>query len=302
MEIVELPDTSSIGSARSECRLSPEVISDYGNLLVQEAARWNAPFGFEPSVRFSSEGLDRNRFLITATSDTLGFQSREWFDQFAQRCAVPNEWHAEIDEQLVNAPFVHLGFEASADDLIYKLYLEFAIHASAAHSGKPYRLYTGYKWSVLRPDRQFVTYYDWLPQATWPEIEAEIREIVTPGQEASELAATSATDRSIAARFLEAIWPTLVKQTVSLPRFMVVSEPHSSRRSFDLNVYELELPVHRLRAPLETLCREFGIPMVEWSSFYDQSGHRDLGHIAAGKQRNGSEFVTIYYGAQSYDA
>ncbi len=297
MEIIELPEPQTHDS-QSVPTFQSQVVSDFGNLLVQEAAQLGTSFGFEPSVRFSNGRLSLNRFLITVTCDAMGTDRCQWLDGFMRRTAMPMDWWAEIEQSIPTAAFIHFGFEEGQDDLLYKFYLEHTIQArtNGYAAGQSVPLYTGYKWSVVRPDRQYVTDYRWYPDIPWTDVWNRLQELLNPGHLANESASSPAWE------LIESLWPSLIASDDWTPRLTEVTEACSPRRSYDLNVYDATVQLQDLRSMILQLGRRFDIGEEHVESWLCTCPTRLLGHIAAGRQRNGSDFVTLYYGAQSYDA
>lgn len=297
MEIIELPEFTEIASDQASL-FDPQLVSEFGNLLVQEAAQLGCSFGFEPSVRFSPGRLATNRFLLTLTCDSLGESPARWLTGFMSRTAMPVHWRPQIEAALSGTSFVHFGFEEGADDLLYKFYLEHTVQTrhEAIVPNQLVPLYTGYKWSVVRPDRQFITDYRWYPSISWPEVWNHLQSMAMPA------IGHSTADLSPSWSFLQTLWPRLLESQDWTPRLTEVTETGTPRRSYDLNVYDAMLQLQDLHDAMMALGEDFGIGKECVVNWLESNRSRLLGHVAVGRQRSGVDFVTLYYGAQSYDA
>ena len=77
--------------------------------------------------------------------------------------------------------------------------------------------------------------------------------------------------------------------------YLEVSEEDNPRRSFDINLYKANLYMEELSHFLSKMCRHYSIPSEEFDSLYDQVGDKLFGHLAGGIDREGKDFLTIYY-------
>jgi hypothetical protein len=81
--------------------------------------------------------------------------------------------------------------------------------------------------------------------------------------------------------------------------YLDVTEEGNPRQSFDINVYRANLRVEEFYPVLSVLCRRHSIPFDVFHSLYDRIKMRRLGHLAAGVDREGNDFFTVYYGVES---
>ena len=77
--------------------------------------------------------------------------------------------------------------------------------------------------------------------------------------------------------------------------YLEVSEEDNPRRSFDINLYKANLKLHELYPFLSKTSRHYSIPPEEFDPLYDQIRTRLFGHLAGGIDREGKDFLTIYY-------
>lgn len=78
-----------------------------------------------------------------------------------------------------------------------------------------------------------------------------------------------------------------------------VEEEGSVRRSFDLNLYPLDLTIAAARPILNELGRDFALPSDQIGGVFDPLGALALGHISGGVGREGRPFATIYFGVEA---
>jgi hypothetical protein len=81
---------------------------------------------------------------------------------------------------------------------------------------------------------------------------------------------------------------------------MEVAEPDNPRRSYDINVYRAELHLGDIADLVGSVAADFAVPRPQVRALLERDGARDLGHLSGGRGRDGSEFVTIYYGVEAH--
>jgi hypothetical protein len=82
--------------------------------------------------------------------------------------------------------------------------------------------------------------------------------------------------------------------------YLDVSEDDNPRRSFDLNMYRAGLRLEILDRWMPQLGAHYAAPPDRLRRIYDFARPRALGHIAGGVDREGRDFLTIYYGMEEH--
>ena len=78
--------------------------------------------------------------------------------------------------------------------------------------------------------------------------------------------------------------------------YLEVSEPGTPRASCDINLYRARLPVSTCRAWCERLSAHYGVAADALREAVEEARERPLGHVSMGLDRNGREFLTLYFG------
>lgn len=81
-------------------------------------------------------------------------------------------------------------------------------------------------------------------------------------------------------------------------QLLQIEEEGSDRKSFDLNLYDLNAPLESLLPTLATIAGQMQIVAADFDAWTAATRHHILGHIATGIHRDRQTFVTIYYGAR----
>ena len=80
-------------------------------------------------------------------------------------------------------------------------------------------------------------------------------------------------------------------------QYLEVEEPETSRRSFDLNLYNAKMQVRDIHGLLLRMREQYSVRPGQFQALYDQINGMVLGHLAGGMHRNGRDFFNVYYGA-----
>lgn len=245
------------------------------------------PYGYEPSVKFTGGQVVSHRFLITFPkialemgADLLGLLKRLEF---------PAVDHTGLQAMLGSGDIIHLGLEQESAGFVCKLYVEASKRTRELWELKslpdlvPVSVHKALKWRQ-GAIQCIEAAYDWLPCST----------IDLLSQKISELGGGALDDEACADRLTQLLTMATVNAHVCDLQLLSVSESHSSRQSFDLNLYDSGLLVSDV-APLlsEVFKISAGLHVLTNKDIKGQA----LGHIAAGMGRDSAVFLTVYYGA-----
>ncbi len=261
-------------------------IGPQGRALLDGIQSLNRPFGYEHSAKFSAQGINRDRFVVSMMREDFaapGIAPEAGFAKFAATLGADPARLAGLLDKLPRAPVVHFGHEGGRHP-VRKIYLEFTddlLAAQAAGSTAPVLIFEALKWRIDAP------------------AEARLDRYHLPLGEADPLAALARWDRDgvphPAAGFARAVAGGVACDR--LTRFDV-AEAGGARDSFDLNLYRIARSLDQARAPLAGLAGAFGLPPDAVAPILDAYGPTRLGHIAGGFASDGSAFATVYYGIQ----
>jgi tryptophan halogenase len=251
-----------------------------------------APFGLERSVKISQNVLADERYLLSVGRAAFGRDAADRLLRMVRSLHAPAEFARDLPSALEGADVIHFGYEAAGGHDVYKIYCEYAARtrqAMASASPSPVLVHLAYKWVPGRPDSAAVTRYTWLPYDKRAGLEEKLRALVPPG----EAPRAHRCALSLVAR----IAPLAEKSEALL---MEVEEPGNPRRSCDLNVYDAALRMRQIADLIETTAAEFAIPAAQVETVFGRAGERTVGHLSAGRARDGGEFVTIYFGVEAH--
>jgi hypothetical protein len=264
-----------------------------GRDLLDQVQALRTPFGFERSFKLSRGSVLANRFLASVKKDMLGVGAAETLTGLCGRLEMPEGLLQTFREQLPEAGFVHFGFEETETSVFYKVYLEFWTNwddelSRRAQAAEPFLLHLGLKWDRSRAGRTTVTRYTCHPWLSVEKIRPRIGEIyahrdATPPLDAVLAMAEAASRRTRPGRIL----------------YLEVSEDGNPRRSFDVNLYKAGLRVQDLDAWAPRIAAHYALPTEAFRPIYESARPQALGHLAGGLDREGRDFLTIYYGMEA---
>lgn len=241
----------------------------------------------ERSFRLAQEMLLANRVLLSVGRQRLGADAPQRVLAICAALGMPDAIHDELRALVAGASAVHFGFEDESGRALYKVYCErqeARDEAARAAPGSAVLLHLAHKWDAEDAARHVQTRYHWYPRLTAAALRQRMGQAscaaVLPAAEAIlDLACTRAAPERL--------------------QYLEVSETGNERRSFDLNVYDAQLTLRDIQAPLARLRDHFGIRPGRLQGLLDQVSAKRFGHFAAGMHRDGKGFATVYYGGES---
>jgi len=278
------------GLGASPQNLPPDPAAESSSLLLDRIAALGVPYQYERSFRLSAGSLLANRFLISMNRVDLGDTGLEHTLEIGSALGMPVAVQESVREQFIRAHCLHFGFEARAETLLCKLYLERQIPgdevARAVAEANSVELHIAFKWDI-NSGSHVVTHYNWFPALGPSGIESHLGKIYSQ-QTDSEAANIACEVLNIAAAHSSEL------------QFLEVREPANGRHSFDLNLYNANLQMRDILPQLLRMRDNYGIRPGQFQALIDQIKTRQLGHLAGGSHRDGSDFFNLYYGASRF--
>ena len=278
----ELPDHSS------------EILSEKAGLLFQLVKNLNLEVGYERSFKVSEKTLLENRFLLGFNKSSIKQNPHERILEICESMEMPDAFMEDFSEKLPGANYVHFGFEENERASIYKVYLEFYDKIqeeikSQANESEHFLLHLGFKWDVSDNTRHALTKYTWYRSLAVEDILLRLADILDPEKyrkplEIAEGVLSIASDRIPHHDIL----------------YLEVSEENNPRRSFDINMYRAALELRELHPLLSEMCQHYLIFSETFNTLYDQVKTKIFGHLSGGIDREGKDFLTVYYGVEGY--
>jgi hypothetical protein len=260
------------------------------DLLLGILRRLDLKYGLERSFKIAHQKINENRFLLGFGKNAIQPEPFEKIRDICRKLDMPVNYLKVLEQQLTDANYIHFGYEASGPSCMYKVYLEFWEKIKSEIQKKDNRpgqalLHLGFKWDASNSKIHALTRYTWHPWISVEEILMRVAQILEPDKHQAPFNAVTdmvklAADNMPHHDFL----------------YLDVTEEDNPRRSFDINMYRANLQMRRLKPFLETIFRHYGISEDTFSQLYEKIKTRTFGHISGGIDRNGKDFLSIYYG------
>ena len=247
----------------------------------------NVGCGVERSFKMSEDGLYDDRLILGVRPKLAQPHA---LLALCRRLGMPQDHLSQFEQHLPQANTVGFGFEASDGGSFTKVYLEFwdALRARLQREPRniaPALLFLGFKWDGAGSDRAAVARYTCYPLLSIRGIRQRLDALYQDHHAAASLEATRAILQAAAGR---------IERGDSFV-YVEASEEGNPRRSFDLNFYKAGLRVADLRNPVEALSRSYAIPAGALERALSAAAPRPFGHLSGGLDRNGRDFLTVYY-------
>jgi len=240
--------------------------------------------GFDRSFKMTDKLLLGHRFLLGVRKEQIG-ADRLW--GICAGMGMPGEYAAAFADALPNANTVHFGFEENEHGCVYKVYLEFWArlneHIRSNETGGAL-LHLAFKWDALDDSKRAVTRYICHPHLSVADI-------------LSRMAGTYAghTDKTSCEIAQDIVKLAAPRMPSGAPMYLEVCEAGNPRLSFDINLHQANLKLQDVRHLLSQMSRHYAIPSAPFEAFHSGIEGSDLGHISAGIDRHGRDFLTTYY-------
>jgi hypothetical protein len=264
--------------------------SPRARLLWSLAENAGVRFGREDSFKMSHGKLLAQRFMLGIPTHGLGAQRiLDW----SERLGMPQRMREDFAAHLPAANLVFLGLEEDAHEAVFKIYLEFwdKVRERVLRTGQnhPLLLHKGYKWCSGDADGR-IALYTCFPRLGTQEILRAMASIHSPGIDQRARDPALAIVRRAAAASPRAMFI-----------YVEVAEENNPRKSFDINLYKSGLLLADIRPELEALAQYFGLCTRAWQSLLQDTATLPLGHLSGGLDRDGREFITVYYETLAID-
>jgi len=257
--------------------------------ILRRVEALRAPFGFERSVKLVDGALYDDRCLMSLHRSALGPAPCRLLTQMVSKFGAPDPVCLALHEALRGAEVVHIGHESEDGAAVRKLYFEYVSRARAAMArGEPVLVHLAYKWAMNGDHATAVTRYVWRPCPTLRDAEARVAERL-PQTRAPRARATALA---------------LLDKAAALANngelnMLDVEEPGNPRQSLDMNLYDAGLTIAGVETLLARAGEAFSIAPARLDAAFQRDRAAALGHLGAGIDRRGREFVTFYFGVEA---
>ena len=273
---------------------SAEIFPEKAGLLFQLVKNLNLEVGYERSFKVSEKTLLGNRFLLGFSKKSVEQNPSERILGICERIDMPETFLEDFSAKLSEANYVHFGFEENERTCIYKAYLEFYDKIEEEIKNRPsqsaqFLLHLGYKWDVSDNTRRALTTYTWYRSLSVEDILLRLANILDPQKYRKPI--------EIAKGILNTASSRIPPHDIL---YLEVSEENNPRRSFDINTYRAALELRELHPLLSKMCQHYSISSETFHALYDQVKTKIFGHLSGGIDREGKDFLTVYYGVEGY--
>lgn len=263
-----------------------------GDRLHDEVRCIGAPFGRERSIKLRDQRVLANRFLLTVAREDIGIDASQRVLDVCRRIEMPEPFRQAMAKHITPADMIHFGYEEEQEGrAFFKVYLERGDQLARAMEShppvtEPFVLFNAFKWNCADPHEHAVTRYVCHPRLSRTAMLQRVAAVYagqagrTPWEMVCEII-SAATRRVPESDLL----------------YLDVTEDGTTRKSFDVNLYRAGLRVESVVPYLERLAAHFRLGADLLREAFAGADELRLGHIAGGVDRQGRDFLTIYFGA-----
>jgi hypothetical protein len=271
-----------------------EGISEQARRPLALAAGLGVGYALTGSFKMLEHSLLGNRYLMTLAKDRLGGQADARILEACRGLGMPQELLAPFAERLKGANYVHFGFEEAGRSCLYKVYMEYwsswKEELEVKRRSEPFVGGYGYKWDPQGGRHSALTRYTCHPLLPLDALMGRIAKLC-------ELA-PSAKPVEIARGLLEAAARRIPAETKML--YLEADEEGNPRRSFDVNMLQAKVLLAELHPLWLRMCEHYGIELEAFHALFTPIRNEVFAHIQGGVDREGRDFITIYYGSEAH--
>jgi hypothetical protein len=260
--------------------------ADKSGLIFQLIENHNLEFGYERSFKMAENTLLGNRFLLGIDKEE---KIQEKLLDICKQMDMPKKYLVAFQENLSDANLVLFGFEENERSCVYKVYLEFWEKLKNKLQSKPNKtepvlLHLGFKWDALDNNKGVIAKYTCYPLLPVKNILNRLSNIYDVHKDRTSL--------EIAKDIINLAASRIVNDSFI---YLEASEDNNPRRSFDINLYKANLQLKDIYPLLSKMRRHYSISSDDFDFLYDQVSTKIFGHLSGGIDREGKDFLTIYY-------
>ncbi len=271
---------------------SPTVRGEKADRLLRLVRGLDVHYGFEQSFKGMHRTLRGNRFLVGFKKDTLRANPHERLAGLCRAIGMPADDLAEFCRLLPESNIVLFGYEEGESASVYKAYLEFGNKFETVVRESPeepasFLLHLGFKWDAADSARHTRARYICYPSFSVSSILERVSKVFYAREHGESFDIT----RGI-------VDLALRRMRDDEFLYLEVTEEGNPRRSFDINMYRANLAMRDLFPWLERMRQHYGISSEAFSALYDPAASQIFGHLSGGIDRQGRDFLTVYFGVK----
>lgn len=249
-------------------------------------------YGLERSFKISDRSLLMNRFIMGFKKDQLPGDPDKTMSSVLMQMGMPGVFIDECRALLPQTEYFHFGFEEQRTGCLYKAYLEFKVPIEFGTDGsrirqEPFLVFLGFKWNPFDSSTRAMSRYTCYPLLSPEEIQEKLACLFerNPGYKSFE------TAQNIVQNSVKVISNDKII-------YEEVSEENNPRKSFDMNLYGADLCIRDIYPLLMDIGRHYALPDDQFVRLCDRIRDKRFGHLSGGIDREGNDFLTVYYGVE----
>ena len=273
-----------------------EKTAEKANFLMRQIDRLDVEYGLERSFKISDRSLSMKRFIMGFKKGDLTQNPDETMISIFRQMGMPDRFLDDCRGLLCKTEFVHFGFEEQRDGCLYKAYLEFKTNLKFGSDGarvtqEPFLVFLGFKWDPFDNNKCAVTRYTCYPLLSLEEIQEKLSCMFERNPDYKSFQ----TAKNILNKTVKIISNNKII-------YEEVSEENNPRKSFDMNLYGANLRIRDIYPFLMDIGRHYSLPADQFIPLCDKISDKTFGHLSGGIDREGKDFLTVYYGVEGIDS
>jgi hypothetical protein len=252
--------------------------------MIDDLIGLGVPHGREHSFKFVRGQVLGNRVLVGVPRSSIRCET---VLAIGREFGMPMAAQHLLTARFKEANAVFFATEEDGPQWLFKIYLEFwdVVRARViAGDITPQLLHLGVKWSSARPGHFEEAHYTCHPLLGVRDVLRRMGEVYPP----------EATSTASLAFAQDVVRMGVNRRRDAVFLYLEASEAGNPRRSFDVNLYKTGLAVADAAEGLRALAVQLGIAQESVSSVLAGMAALPLGHVAAGCDRRGDEFLSVY--------
>lgn len=249
-------------------------------------------YGLERSFKISDRSLLMNRFIMGFKKDQLPGDPDKTMGSVFMQMGMPGAFIDECRALLPQTEYFHFGFEEQRTGCLYKAYLEFKVPIEFGTDGsrirqEPFLVFLGFKWNPFDGSTRAMSRYTCYPLLSPEEIQEKLACLFERNPEYKSFE----TAQNIVQNSVKVISNDKII-------YEEVSEENNPRKSFDMNLYGADLCIRDIYPLLMDIGRHYSLPDDQFVPLCDRIRDKRFGHLSGGIDREGKDFLTVYYGVE----
>ena len=273
-----------------------EQTAEKANSLKRLTDKLDVEYDLERSFKISYRSLLMNRFIMGFKKDDLAQNPDETMISIFRQMEMPARFLDDCRGLLCQTEFVHFGFEEQHDGCLYKAYLEFKTNLKFGSDGarvtqEPFLVFLGFKWNPFDNNKGAVSRYTCYPLLSLEEIQEKLSCLFERNPDYKSFQ----TAKNILNKTVKIISDNKII-------YEEVSEDNNPRKSFDMNLYGANLRIRDIYPFLMDIGRHYSLPDDQFIPLCNRISDKTFGHLSGGVDREGKDFLTVYYGVEGIDS